>query len=118
MRARNWLTEHGAEYAVPPQVLALVGDGLASDDSWRNDTCPRFSYRHNPGGDPYYNEIVVDIWVEHPDPYERESGGARYFVMVSDGGGDADPDAVWTDDVELACEVFVIMRHDVVTGLR
>jgi hypothetical protein len=90
----SWTTEHGAQYEVPEAVLTLVREGLAIDDSWHNDSCPRFR-----------NEArEVSFWVEHPDPNRRETDGPRFLVMF-------DEDypfysVVWTDELSEAVAAF------------
>ena len=67
----RWVTEFGADYDVPDAIAAL------GDRSWHNDACPSF-------GDL---EGDVRVWVEHPDPGQRESGGPRFAVTPAAADG-------------------------------
>ena len=70
-----WVCEWGEEYAVPELISRAEG---IEDMSWHNDANPSFG-RHVPAeGDEYAHELR--IWVEHPDPAERNEGAARYEV--------------------------------------
>lgn len=86
----SWLSEHGAQYAVPVEITGLEG---IEDLSWRNDTCPSLGFRFD--RDSWSGAAV---WCEHPDPDRREYGpGAPRFVVVVD-----DADDGWSDAVAAA----------------
>lgn len=80
----TWIEEFGADYAVPPEVLALVAQGVLFDQSWHNDVSPSFSHRDaEPDADH-----DLRLWVEHPQRNMREMRGsdwARFVVSDLDG---------------------------------
>lgn len=67
----SWITEHGSEYAVPSEITKA--EGLV-DLSWHNDACPSF-------GVDEYPDDSLRIWVEMPDPIDRESESDGRFVV-------------------------------------
>jgi hypothetical protein len=69
----RWVTEFGAAYDVPAAVL----DAGLPDVSWHNDACPAF------GSSERDDDHV--LWVEHPDPAERELDGGRFTVTNANG---------------------------------
>jgi len=71
----SWKEEFGEEFAVPPEISNQM-----LDDSWHNDVCPRFT-------SPDISNIVV--WVDHPDPDQREMCGSRFTVIVEKEYGEA-----------------------------
>jgi len=74
----SWQWEHGAEYAVPDEILNAAD---LADLSWRNDTCPSFGRTVT---DPVSGDAHdVRLWVEHPDPEQRESGGLGERFVVN-----------------------------------
>lgn len=71
---RTWLNQHGQEYEVPAEIIRLVVEGKLTDISWKNDTCPCFQVSDG-----------VKLWVDHPEPHERESvKGKRFMVELVD----------------------------------
>ena len=100
----SWKDEHGEDYAVSPAILELVSNGQASDQSWHNDTCPRFGRQYPEIGE----ETLLNLWVEHPDPNSRESGGRRFAIQIVPEGC---PDPVYpvldTDDVAEAVRTYL-----------
>ena len=45
------------------------------DESWHNDTCPKFERK--------YNETQkVVLWVDYFDESRRESGGKQFIVVI------------------------------------
>lgn len=96
----TWRNEFPADYAVPPEIEALVtraqGSGLVTDTSWHNNACPSFGIV-DAGGDG------VELWVEHPDPKMRECSNTRYFV-VDIREGFMEETAFNTDDVNEAIQ--------------
>lgn len=75
-----WEAEFGADYAVPS---AIATHPKIEDTSWHNDVCPSFTTPALFGG-----EADVRLWVEHPDPAQREYDVPRYRVVSSDGNDD------------------------------
>ena len=73
-----WRTEFGGGYAVPPEITAA---GLV-DCSWHNDVCPSFCLPEQAD-----HEGAVRLWVDHPDPDQRERGSDAPRYLVSDGAG-------------------------------
>lgn len=91
-----WKIEHGSSYAVPERVLALVAEGRLYDDSWHNDVCPRF--------DTALRGRTLTLWIEHPDPNEREDGPEtkRYLVQEFDEEDYFVEDIIATDNLNEA----------------
>lgn len=79
--APHWRREFGASYCVP----TLPG---WTDDSWRNDVCPRFINKANPN---------LELWVDHPDPAQRETGNETPRFRVA-----ADNELYTTDELRAA----------------
>ncbi len=73
-----WKQEHGPDYAVPYAITQFEG---LTDNSWHNDACPKFDVPVT--NDPYC-ELLITLWVEHPDPEQRESGSesSRFIVAI------------------------------------
>ena len=93
-----WVREHGADYDVPDEIQRLADAGLATDASWHNDTSPHFEI-------PGRNGYTVGIWVDHPDPDQRELGGTKRFgVEVTNPSGSMKNDGFLfqTDDAQEA----------------
>ena len=65
-----WAEEFGLEAGVP----AVVAEAM-NDDSWHNDICPKFRSKLREG---------IVLWVDFPDPADREMGGSRYSVCLWD----------------------------------
>lgn len=70
-----WVHEHGEDYQDPKEVVLAL-----RDVSWHNDVCPSFGpvpELVDPCGDVH----DLRLWVDHPDPDQRESSaGHRYAV--------------------------------------
>ncbi len=100
-----WIAEFGAEYAVP----ALVTDTL-EDLSWHNDICPSFTTKGIAANDPTYHEGVdVRLWVDHPDPQERETGpDTPRFRVTGFFGADF---IVYETDTDLPEAIAVLERE-------
>jgi len=94
-----WVREHGADFDVPDEIQQLVNSSLATDASWHNDIAPHFEI-------PGRNGYSVGIWVQHPDPDQRESGSyeKRFGVEVTNPSGSMKDDRFMfeTDDVREA----------------
>jgi hypothetical protein len=84
---RNWRKEFPS---YPVEAMpAIPKDWL--DVSWRNDACPRFVVPH----------LGVSVWIDWPDPEDREAGGERFIVNACDPETHEMPDAPYllaTDD--------------------
>jgi hypothetical protein len=93
-----WIVEHGEEYEVPAEITGIEG---IVDLSWHNDTCPRFSVRDD--------GIGPSIWVEHPNPDEREVLHHRYLVIVQldEISSSDDVELYRGDDVTAAVAAFL-----------
>lgn len=95
----SWATEHGADFDVPAQVIAVPG---IVDLSWHNDVCPRFTFTSDGSG--------PNLWVDHPNPDEREygPGRARFLVkvQVDEIESSDDYDAYEGDDLAEAIRVL------------
>jgi hypothetical protein len=72
---RAYTNQFPAAYAPPVELLAALAAGGWEDESWGNDTCPR------------WRRDVRSIWCEHPDPERRECGGKRFTLTEDDGDG-------------------------------
>lgn len=72
----GWRDEHGEEYAVPSVIETAEG---FVDESWHNDTCPRFAHNVTEKGITYAH--VVTIWIEHPEIKQREFEEAVRFIV-------------------------------------
>jgi len=72
--ARTWSREFPGfpEIGVDPVSLGFVHDA-----SWHNDLCPSFETADH----------RQRLWVDHPDPVQRESGCARYMICSQDDDG-------------------------------
>lgn len=102
---RQWQVEHGTEYAIPAEIDALVDANELHDQSWHNDISPSFG--------AHSDELDLRIWVEHPDPAKRESGGSRFSVLMYDDDGSAfEIEPFYTDDVNEAIERWRTIRKE------
>jgi len=68
-----WKQEFGAEYEVPSELCDL---SRYNDFSWHNDISPSFCLARDQEG-------LLRLWVEHPDPKQREHGGVRFTVYFN-----------------------------------
>jgi len=75
----SWRSEFGSDWAVPQEIDALVSSGQLEDSSWHNDTSP--SFRRTT---PEQDGSIKMLWVDHPDPDQREMYGTRFGVMLLD----------------------------------
>lgn len=80
----GWATAFGSEYDVPKAIKRMVEIGMLKDMSFKNDSAPSFGYSDDE------KDLIVRIWVEHPDEGKRELGGKRYAVSVEKGGASED----------------------------
>jgi hypothetical protein len=55
----GWSQLFGADYAVPSEITSTL-----PDQSYGNDACPAFGRNQD--------DDDVTLWVEHPDPAQRE----------------------------------------------
>jgi len=98
-----WMKEHGGRYAVPPEIDALVSAGLLADESWHNETSPRFVQDH--GG------MCIVLWVERPAAADREDASLpRFALMVepSNDPGGISLDLYGGDNLQV---VLYILQH-------
>ncbi len=59
----------------PPADMPAIPAGWI-DASWQNDTAPSFQVAIGPMGEP------VQIWIDHPDPAQREVPGIARFLLT------------------------------------
>ena len=77
-----WLREFGADYAVPDR---LTNDPTLVDLSWHNDIAPSFTTLGLNNNDPdYHAGVDVRLWIEHPDPAQRENPGTSRIWVTED----------------------------------
>lgn len=72
----NWSSEFTLDYDMPAEIVALVSAGQLTDVSWHNDVCPSFTFA---GSDE-----SARLFVDHPDPEQRETSGSRFVVCLYD----------------------------------
>jgi hypothetical protein len=60
---------------IPKEIIALMRSGEAEDISWHNDTMPSV-------GKELSNGIIVKLWVDYPDPDDRESSNDMQFAVT------------------------------------
>jgi len=88
-----------ADFNVSPVLVkALDTDGW-EDTSWGNDVCPSFECEG------------LRLWVEHPDPDQRESSGKRFCVtqrVEQDGDTVDGPEVFATNDER---EILLWLAH-------
>lgn len=94
-----WEAEHGPSFDVPTEVSDLEG---IRDISWHNDTCPRFALTDDGEG--------PNLWVDHPDPDNREFQCHRFLVTIQHGDGPStDDEEIYDgDDVSVAVTAFIM----------
>ncbi len=87
----SWQSEFGEEYAVPEEISKALYDA-----SWHNDSAPSFWRKDDPASATPHTETSLTaefptyiMWVEHPDPAQREMGGKRFGVAKYIDRGDA-----------------------------
>ncbi len=91
----GWVSEHGRQFRVPMAILEHVRAGTLRDLSWHNDMCPSFGVTRADGTER------ANVWVDHPQPLERECAGSmRFCVSVYDESGDPLGGVYEGDDVE------------------
>lgn len=74
-----WIAEKGDEFDVPDVIAKAEG---IEDMSWKNDTCPSFGLELG-------DDIIVRIWVDHPDRDQRENDTEHRFHVAADDWGDS-----------------------------
>lgn len=92
-----WVSEHGASYEVPIEIIDLPD---IHDLSWHNDVSPTFAFNEGKTG--------RILWVDHIDPDERENGPdtPRFTVTLNDDDGDYVDDVWYGDDMATAIARF------------
>lgn len=103
-----WLDEFGAGYqpdAVVEDLLSIKG---VADESWHNNVSPNFSFERD--------SFVVELWFDHPDRAQRETGDetARYRVYEyerQDYSPDYATSAYEGDDACAAVRKFLELTH-------
>jgi hypothetical protein len=71
MGSSIWKAEFGAAYRVPKAIERMFDAGEVADSSWHNDLAPSF------GREDVGSGFEVRIWIEHPDPAQRDSRRAN-----------------------------------------
>jgi predicted Zn-ribbon and HTH transcriptional regulator len=96
-----WVTEHGMSYRIPDAILALVEEGRIVDQSWHNDVAPKFSIGTLDGRGDSGETPECYLWVEHPEPDEREMSGFRFAISIGSSalGCDGSSTIINTDDL-------------------
>jgi len=94
----KWAREHCAGFDVPR--IITEADGLR-DDSWGNDTCPRFVAEGYTRAHADRGDEPVSLWCEYPNARLRETSGPRFCVTCGRG-----PEVCWTDSPAEALRVF------------
>lgn len=90
-----WEDEFGASYAVPRWFEEHAD---LTDSSWHNDVSP--SFETGMAEKSYPQNARVRIWVEHPDPSQRESlSGSRYWLQFTGEGDDQNGISRYCDDI-------------------
>jgi hypothetical protein len=85
---RTHSTEH-PDIDIAAEAAVLLAAGWI-DQSWHNDVCPRFVSADN----------ARVLWIDHADPEQRETMGARFIVQALDVDGEID----WDLDALLATD--------------
>lgn len=107
----SWRSEFGEEYAVPEEISKALYDA-----SWHNDSAPSFWRKDDPASATPHTETSLTaefptyiLWVEHPDPAQREMGGKRFGVAkYTENGEQRDVETIIeTDDAEEALKVLM-----------
>ena len=107
MTESTWEREHGAEYRVPSFV---TDHPSVSDESWHNDTCPRFVVDGGveilADGSPV--DVRYEVWCDHPDPAKRDGfADGRFFAFRVDADGDPVADTTQPYGADLDSPIFV-----------
>lgn len=77
--APKHVLEFGEAYAVPSPIDDLVRLGYIKDLSHHNDACPSFGVWRDGSNKHSGEDREVRLWVEHPDPAQRETDGGDGF---------------------------------------
>jgi hypothetical protein len=105
-----WKAEFGKNYNVPAIIAKAEG---VEDISWHNDICPSFVWAVLDRG-PEGEEHPLRLWVEHPDPHQREGGpeADRFFITAG-----MDCDEIYTgNDAAEAMRRFIEERDKRLPG--
>jgi hypothetical protein len=95
-------------------IVALVLDGLMTDESWHNDTIPHFER-------VLRDKRILMHWIEMEKPEDRENSQGRYWVPPArpDGTVDAAETLLDTDDIaESVTYIHERVRADVAFETR
>jgi hypothetical protein len=72
----DWRQQFGRSFDVPDHVTSQL-----IDVSYGNDESPSFIARNQTEEEEGSGEIILPrLWVGHPNPEMRETGGARYGI--------------------------------------
>lgn len=102
-----WKNEFALDYAVPPQVEALVAQGKLHDMSWHNDVCPSFADRPGDTAGLSVKGTRV-LWVDHPDEDRREMPVRRFSVTTMDEEWQVKDTIYEGDDIDAALAVILV----------
>jgi len=109
MTVELWQAQFGEALNPGREVRDAVAAGDMTDTSWGNDTCPSFTRWQDCTARNDHPKIV--LWVEHPNPDNREFAGPRYTVVAVLTDAVAEP-LIQTDRAEVALAVFRAHRFD------
>ncbi len=89
----NWRDELGTDFDVPPEI-----ENEYEDRSWHNDAAVNFGIKDR--------ENVI-LWVDHPEPAQRECGGKRFAIVVMQAGyGSHSETLLHTDDLDSVLQLM------------
>lgn len=87
MMNKALITREFPEFPAMPEVAALLSIGM-EDQSWHNDACPKFASADG----------RLMVFVEHPDPEQRESEDGRFCVMAGEFNDSTEGDILYCGD--------------------
>src|SRR5262245_56752308 len=102
---RTYKNQFDADYAVPTAIMRLVDTGQLTDMSWHDDVCPSFCPAD-------VKDDSIRLWVDHPDPQQRELGGKRYKIALYNEMGQSHGYALETDSL-LALIRYLADHHNI-----
>ena len=93
-----------------------LGTKLWQDKSWHNDVCPSWVATFRPGSGEGRREFLFVLWVDWPDPSQRELPEAsRMYLVGYDVTNDPDRDKYYQGDHQF--EAYGETVEDLVEGL-
>lgn len=80
-------------------TVPVLGTELWQDKSWRNDVCPSWVATFWPGAGEERREFLFVLWVDWPDPSQRELPEcSRMYLVGYDVTNDPDRDRYYQGD--------------------